>query len=163
MKVKYLVLVLAVLAVLYITKTSASPKPVEGYSSTPDPGPNAQGNTVVTPDIMEKLIQLTQPEVSKQLGKCTYCINTSNVELTGGVYKVRFLFLVLVGFAYGIGVDAVVKADENGKPVSLEGITFQSNRTVDDIDRFDEFQKAALFGEDKLPTLADLQSVYQNL
>ena len=163
MKTKYVVLLVALAAFWYFfvnTKKNQVPGSVE-YFQPGDPTFSSPGSseTKVTPDQMEKMIQLTQPEVSKQLGKCTYCINTDTVQLIGSTYKVRFMFMVLVGFPYGIGVDATINADEKGEPVSLAGISIQSDNTIDDVDKFDQFQTASSFTADSLPTLAQLQAV----
>lgn len=163
MKTKYVVLLVALVAFWYFfvnTKKDQVPGSVE-YFQTQDPSFSSPGDTEtkVTPDQMEKMIQLTQPEVSKQLGKCTYCINTDTVQLNGNTYQVRFMFMVLVGFPYGVGVDATITADEKGDPVSLVNISIQSDNTVDDIDKFDQFQQASDFSADSLPTMAQLQAV----
>ena len=163
MKSKYVIMLLALAAFWYFfmnAKKEKVPGSVE-YFQTQDPSFSSPGDTEtkVTPDQMEKMIQLTQPEVSKQLGKCTYCINTDTVQLNGNTYQVRFMFMVLVGFPYGVGVDATITADEKGDPVSLVSINIQSNNTVDDIDKFNQFQQASAFTVDSLPTLAQLQAV----
>ena len=161
MKQKYIILLVAILALWYFSrsKSQSLPSSVE-YFGTQDPSFASSGTeTKVTPDQMEQMIQMTQPEVSKQLGKCTYCINTDSVQLSGSVYQIRFMFMVLVGFPYGVGVDATIKADENGEPVSLISINIQSDNTIDDIDKFDQFQQASDFSADSLPTLAQLQAV----
>jgi hypothetical protein len=164
MKQKYVLLLVVLALVSFWYYSKGDQKPVSTsveYFETQDPSFSTLGasETKVTPDQMEKMIQMTQPEVSKQLGKCTYCINTDTVQKVGSTYQIRFMFMVLVGFPYGVGVDAVIAADENGEPVSLVSINIQTDNTIDDIDKFDQFQQASDFSADSLPTLAQLQAV----
>ena len=158
MKTKIILFLVLVIVLFFATR----PKQTESveYYETKDPSFSGE-NTVVTPDQMDQMIKLTQPEVSKQLGKCTYCINTDTVQLVGNTYYVRFMFMVLTGFPYGVGVDAVIAADKDKDPQKLISINLQSINTIDDgaIDKFDQFQQASDFSADSLPTLSQLQAV----
>lgn len=156
---KYIVPILIIAIILYMvsTRSTGSGSSVE-YFEKETKNPGFGGDTTVTPDQMEQMIKLTQPEVSKQLGKCTYCIGTDTVQLVGNVYHVRFMFMVLTGFPYGVGVDAIIGADKDKDPEKLISIEFQSVESGADSDanKFDQFQQIST---DTLPTIAQLQAV----
>lgn len=151
-----LLVVAVVLLVLYLTKSPGQPS-VDYF--TQDPTFSSDNEVTVTHDQMQKMIQLTQPEVSKQLGKCTQCIHTDTVQLVGNTYNVRFMFMVQTDFPYGVGVDAMIRADENKEPQQLLRINMQSDDTIDSVDKFDQFRQASDFSADVLPTIAQLQAV----
>jgi len=130
------------------------------YYGTQDPGP-ADTITVVTPDELSRIITLTQAALSKQIGKCTYCIETTNISLTNNVYSGRFLFTVLPepgGAPYGLSVDSTVNGD------TVTNITLQSQSTIDQMDPYDQFKAGSDIKQGvTLPTLADLQSAMKRM
>ena len=162
MNIKTLLLVLLVGFAIYmlVVPPAKIQDPSVEYFVTPDPGP-ADTITVVTPDELEKIIQLTQTALSKQIGKCAYCIETTNISLTGNTYSGRFLFSVLTGFPYGISVDSTVEKGTSG-PETVSNITLQSNTTIDTMDSFDQFTSGYDIIGSSPPSIADLQSVLNN-
>ena len=162
MNIKTLLLVLLIGFAIYMLAIPPAKiqDPSVEYFVTPDPGP-ADTITVVTPDELEKIIQLTQTALSKQIGKCTYCIETTNISLTGNTYSGRFLFSVLTGFPYGISVDSTVEKGTSG-PETVSNITLQSNTTIDTMDSFDQFTSGYDIIGSSPPSIADLQSVLNN-
>ena len=163
MNIKTLLLVLLIGFAIYMLAIPPAKiqEPSVEYFVTPDPGP-ADTITVVTPDELEKIIQLTQTALSKQIGKCTYCIETTNISLTGNTYSGRFLFSVLTGFPYVISVDSTVEKGSSGEPETVSSINLQSNTTIDTMDSFDQFTSGSDIIGSAPPTVADLQSVLNN-
>ena len=161
---KSLLFILLLIVTLYALWPPAKIQGVSGnteyYSGTKDPGP-ANTITVVTPDELSKVIQATQTALSKQIGKCTYCIETTNISLSGNTYSGRFLFTVLPepgGAPYGISVDSTV---QNGVAT---GITLQSLSTIDAMDPYNQFKAGSdIQSDDTLPKLADFQSAMKGL
>lgn len=163
MHTKTLLLILLIGFAIYMLAVPPAKiqEPSVEYFVTPNPGP-ADTITVVTPDELEKIIQLTQAALSKQIGKCTYCIETTNISLTGNTYSGRFLFSVLTGFPYGISVDSTVEKGSSGDPETVSNITLQSNTTIDTMDAFDQFKSGYDITGSSPPSIADLQSVLNN-
>jgi len=165
---KTLLFILLLVVTLYALWPPAKIQGVSGsteyYSSsgTQDPGP-ANTVTVVTPDELSKVIQATQAALSKQIGKCTYCIETTNISLTGNLYSGRFLFTVLPepgGAPYGVSVDSTVQKGSN----MASGITLQSLSTIDVMDPYNQFKAGSdIQSDDTLPKLSDLQSAMGGL
>ena len=166
MYTKTLLFILLLVVTLYALWPPAKIQGVSGnteyYTGTQDPGP-ANTVTVVTPDELSKVIQATQAALSSQLGKCTYCIETTNINLTGNIYSGRFLFTVLPepgGAPYGISVDSTVQKGSN----MASGITLQSLSTIDVMDPYNQFKSGSdIQGEDTLPKLSDLQAAMGGL
>ena len=156
-----ILIILGFVGMVILPKKEESKPPVEYYTAS-DPGPSLKNITVASPDEVQKMIRMTQVKLSEQIGECTYCIETSNLELTDNVYSARFLFMVLVGFAYGIAVDATISKGPNG-PEKVLSVTLQSTKTAEEVDIFDQFVSGADIEFEKLPTRAELQSVVNNL
>jgi hypothetical protein len=160
METKTILLALLVIAVFFVVMPPSKIQGVEKYTS--DPGyADSDATTVVTPDALQKVIQATQTALSRQIGKCTYCIETTSISLTGDTYSGRFLFVVLPGASgsqwsspYGIGVDSTV----DGKTYSVSSINLQSNETIDQMDPYEQFKSGSDIQNGTLPTLAQLQS-----
>ena len=163
MSTKTLLLILLVALAIYMLTVPPSKiqEPSAEYFETPDPGP-ADTITVVTPDELDKIIRLTQAALSKQIGECTYCIETTNISLTGNTYSGRFLFSVLTGFPYGISVDSTVEKGTSGEPETVSSINLQANKTIDEMDPFDQFKESSDIIGSAFPTVADLQSALNN-
>jgi hypothetical protein len=128
---------------------------IEKYTSDPGYG---DGITVVTPDEIDKVVRATQVALSKQIGKCTYCIETTNIQLQANVYYGRFLFTVLpgeYGMPYGIGVDSVV----DKKTYTVTSVNLQSTNTIDQMDPYEQFKAGSEVQASVAPTLAQLQTV----
>jgi len=126
-----------------------------------DPG-YGKGLTVVTPDELDQVIRATQGALSKKIGKCSYCIETTNINLTGNVYNGRFLFTVLPsegGGAYGVSVDSRVDKEK----MNVLDISLQSLNTIDAMDPYGQFKSGRDIEEATLPKLADLQSALRNM
>ena len=158
-----LLLVLLAFTVFMLMPPAKIQEPSVEYFETPDPGP-ASTITVVTPDELDKIIRLTHAALSKKIGKCTYCIETTNISLTGNTYAGRFLFTVLTGYPYGISVDSTVEKGESGDPETVTSINLQSNKTIDTMDAFGQFKSGAdIEAVDTLPNIADLQSALNNM
>ena len=160
---KTLLFILLLVLALYALWPPAKIQGTEYYSSdTQDPGP-ASTITVVTPDELSRVIQATQAALSSKLGKCTYCIETTNISLTGNLYSGRFLFTVLPepgGAPYGISVDSTVQKGSN----MASGITLQSLSTIDTMDPYKQFKSGSdIQSEDTLPKLSDLQAAMGGL
>jgi len=137
------------------------PQGQENYESVQDPGPGSN-LTVVTPDELDKVIRATQGALSKKIGKCSYCIETTNINLSGNVYNGRFLFTVLPsegGGAYGVSVDSRVDRDN----WNVLDVALQSMNTIDAIDPYSQFRSGRDIEESNLPKLADLQSAMANM
>jgi hypothetical protein len=154
-------IILGFVGLMILPQKKESQPPVEYYTAS-DPGPSLKNITIASPDEVQKIIQLTQVKLSEQIGECTYCIETSNLELTDNVYSARLLFMVLVGFAYGVAVDATISKGPNG-PEKVLTLTLQSTKTADEVDIFDQFVSGADIESPRLPTKAELQSVVNNL
>ena len=130
-------------------------------SGTQDPG-YGSNITVVTPDELDQVIRATQVALSKKIGKCSYCIETTNINLTGNVYNGRFLFTVLPeegGGAYGVSVDSRVNRDN----WDVLDVSLQSLNTIDAMDPYNQFKPGSDIEEANLPKLADLQSALSNM
>ena len=126
-----------------------------------DPG-YGKSLTVVTPDELDQVIRATQVALSKKIGKCSYCIETTNINLTGNVYNGRFLFTVLPeggGGAYGVSVDSRVDKDK----WNVLDISLQSMNTIDAMDPYAQFKSGRDIEEANLPKLEDLQSALKSL
>ncbi len=162
METKTILLALLVIAVCFVLMPPSKIQGVEKEKYTSDPSyTDSDTATVVTPDALQKVIQATQIALSKQIGKCTYCIETTSISLSGDTYSGRFLFVVLPGASgspwsspYGIGVDSTV----DGKTYSVSNINLQSNNTIDQMDPYEQFRSGSEIQTDTLPTLAQLQS-----
>jgi hypothetical protein len=159
METKTILLALLVIAVFFVVMPPSKIQGVEKYTS--DPGYADSDATVVTPDALQKVIQATQTALSKQIGMCTYCIETTSIALSGDTYTGRFLFVALPGASgsqwsspYGIGVDSTV----DGKTYTVSNIALQSNNTIDQMDPYEQFRSGSEIQEGTLPTLAQLQS-----
>lgn len=159
-KTLLLILLLALAVYMLAVPPAKIQDPSAEYFETPDPGPAAT-ITVVTPDELDKIILLTQAALSEKIGKCTYCIETTNISLTGNTYSGRFLFSVLTGFPYGISVDSTVEKGTSG-PETVSSINLQSNNTIDVMDAFDQFKSGSDIIGNPFPTVADLQSALNN-
>lgn len=126
-----------------------------------DPG-YGKSLTVVTPDELDQVIRATQGALSKKIGKCSYCIETTNINLTDNVYSGRFLFTVLPaegGGAYGVSVDSRVNKDN----WDVLDVSLQSLNTIDAMDPYNQFKPGSDIEEANLPKLSDLQSALQNM
>jgi hypothetical protein len=117
----------------------------------------------VTPDELDQVIRATQGALSKKIGKCSYCIETTNINLTGNVYNGRFLFTVLPseggGGAYGVSVDSKVDKEK----WNVLDISLQSLNTIDAMDPYGQFKSGRDIEEANLPKLSDLQSALSNM
>ncbi len=130
-------------------------------SGTRDPGPGTS-LTVVTPDELDQVIRATQAALSKKIGKCSYCIETTNINLSGNVYSGRFLFTVIPeagGGAYGISVDSRVNRDK----WDVLDVSLQSLKTIDAMDPYGQFKSGKDIEEANLPKLADLQNALKSM
>jgi len=145
---------------LFVPHTKIQEPNAEYYDVTPDPGPGPDV-TVVTPDELDKVITLTQKALSEKIGKCTYCIETTNINLTGNTYNGRFMFMVLTGFPYGIAVDSSVTKGPSG-PETVTNITLQATKTIDEVDAFDTFKSGSEILKSSEPSVAELQSALNN-
>jgi len=167
MSSKTLLLLVLLVAVVYILMTSP-PKIQEQTATsaeyyTPDPSYTASTITVVTPNELDKVIRLTQKALSEQIQQCSYCIETTNITLSGNTYSGVFLFSVLTGYPYGISVASTVEKGSSGEPETVTSLTLQNNTTVDQMDAFDTFVSGSeIEGTTTLPTIADLQSALNN-
>jgi hypothetical protein len=165
MKLKtLLLLVLLVLAIYMLTPPAKvqDPSPSAEYYTT-DPSYTSSTMTVVTPDELDKVIRLTQAALSTKIGQCTYCIETTNITLSGNTYSGVFLFSVLTGYPYGISVASTVEKGSTGQPETVTSVTVQNDTTVDQMDAFGTFVSGAdIDSSSKLPTIADLQSALNN-
>jgi hypothetical protein len=156
---KALLFIVLLALTIYVVWT---PQKQEKYESgTKNPGP---GNalTVVTPDELDQVIRATQAALSKKIGKCAYCIETTNINLVDNVYNGRFLFTVIPeagGGAYGVSVDSRVNRDK----WDVLDISMQSMNTVDAMDPYGQFKPGSDIEEASLPKLADLQSALGNM
>ena len=157
-----LLLALLVFTVYMLMPPSRVQDPSVEHFVTKDPGFTSTV-TVVTPDELDKIIRLTQAALSKKIGKCTYCIETTTISLSGNVYSGRFLFSVLTGFPYGISVDSTVTKGSSGEPETVTSINLQSTKTIDTMDSFREFKSGSDIEGSPFPNLADLQSALNNV
>jgi hypothetical protein len=133
---------------------------LEEYTPTPDPS-YSDTTTVVTPDELSLVIQATQKALSQQLGKCTHCIETTQISLSNNVFTGRFMFVVLPGESgtpYGVGVSSTVGTDW-----SVKNVTLQSDSTIDQIDSYEQFKAGSEIQKSVLPTSAQLQSALNNI
>lgn len=162
-----LVLVAAVVYMLLPPARVQVNNTIENYTmETPDPGYPGPDTTVATPDDLEKVIRSTQTALSKKIGKCTYCIETTKISMTGNMYNGRFLFTVVPGQGggpYGVAVDSVVEKTTDGD-FNTKSVTLQSLSTIDVMDPYSEFKA----GKDidmsvTLPKLSDLQAALNNV
>jgi len=140
---------------------------IENYTGqTPDPGYTGPGTTIVTPDDLQSVIQATQTSLSKKIGKCTYCIETTNINMTGNTFNGRFLFTVIPGQGggpYGVAVDSVVEKTADGV-FNAKSVTLQSLSTIDVMDPYKEFKPGKDIEESvTLPKLSDLQAALNNV
>ena len=164
MQMRTILLALLVVAVVFVIMPPSKIQGVEKYTS--DPGYSGNPITVVTPDELDRVIRATQMALSKQIGKCTYCIETTSISLSGNTYSGRFLFAVMPGESgsqwsspYGIGVDSTVDRDT----YTATNINLQSNNTVDQMDPYEQFKSGSEIQEGTMPTLAQLQSALNNV
>jgi hypothetical protein len=167
MSSKTLLLLALIVAVVYILMVPpAKVQEQTGTSAeyyTPDPSYTADTITVVTPDELDRIIRLTQAALSQKIGQCTYCIETTNITLSGNTYSGVFLFSVLTGYPYGISVASTVEKGATGGPETVTSVTIQNETTVDQMDAFDTFVSGSeIEGTTTLPTIADLQSALNN-
>jgi hypothetical protein len=162
-----LTLILVAAAVYILWPPAKVQVNAENYTmETLDPGYPGPGTTVVTPDELEKVIRSTQTALSKKIGKCTYCIETTNINTSGNTYNGRFLFTVIPGQGggpYGVAVDSVVEKSSDGD-FNTKSVTLQSLSTIDVMDPYSEFKA----GKDidmsvTLPKLSDLQAALNNV
>jgi hypothetical protein len=160
MKLVFLVVLVALVAYVFWPPSKIQAVTTENYQ-TRDPTFDSPGGniTVVTPDEMEKVIRATQSALSKQIGKCTYCLETTSINLTDNVYSGRFLFSVIPGQgggAYGVAVDANI---DKAKDYTVKNIALQSMNTIDAMDPYTQFKSGAEIQEANLPKFSDLKSV----
>jgi hypothetical protein len=139
-------------------------KKVQGSSvektATQDPSFSASDGSisVATPDDLDAVIRSTQVALSKQLGKCTYCLETTSLNISNNLFSGRFLFTVLPeqgGGAYGVSVDSLVDKADN---FNVKNISLQAMNTIDVMDPYSQFKSGREIEEGVLPNLTDLQS-----
>jgi hypothetical protein len=159
MKAVLFFVLLAVTLIVMWPQQSHEKYEAQAQGGDPGPGKNV---TVVTPDELDQVIRATQVALSKKIGKCSYCIETTNINLSGNVYSGRFLFTVLPeegGGAYGVSVDSRVNKDN----WDVLDISLQSLNTIDAMDPYNQFKSGRDIEEANLPKLADLQSALSNM
>jgi len=167
MSSKTLLLLALIVLVVYLMMPPAkvqeqTTEPSAEYYTT-DPSYTSSTITVVTPDELEKVIRLTQKALSDKIQQCTYCIETTNITLSGNTYSGVFLFSVLTGYPYGVSVASTVEKSPTGEPATVTSLTLQNDTTIDQMDAFGTFTAGAdIEGTTTLPTIADLQSALNN-
>jgi hypothetical protein len=163
MKIILFVILVALVAFVLWPPTKIQEKYEAPSTVTKDPGYSEEkATTVATPDELEKIIRSTQKALSQKIGKCTYCIETTNVELVGNTYNGRFLFTVLPengGGAYGVSVNSKVNKDS----YQASDIELQSLNTIDAVDPYQQFKSGSEISEATMPKLADLQLALQSM
>jgi hypothetical protein len=157
-----LVLIAIVLYIVFVPPSKIQEPSAEYFTTTPDPDYPAT-TTVVTPDELDQVIRLTQKALSAQIKECTYCIETTQISLTGNTYTGAFLFMVVTGFPYGVSVISTVVKGESGDPETVTSVQLQNMNTIDQMDAFDQFKSGADIETSTLPQLADLQSTLNSV
>jgi len=180
-----LVTVLAVIVLLLLTRRepftevfgfSGHTKPV-GTIRFDDPRPDLTGysqeETKISNDLMENFVLLTNKEISKRTGLCTYIIETTAVKKytrnDKEIYECMFMTVKNNGFAFGFSVVASFEL-VNGtvKLISLRSQPLDV-QTPTDIDPFvegvsgKEFVKYDLVKEKAIPTLGELEMAKNKL
>ena len=90
----------------------------------PDLSGYTQAEAKVSNDLMQKFVMLTNQEISKRTGLCTYIIETTSVKKyqsdSKTLYECAFMVVKNNGFAFGFSVAASFEVEgENVKLVSL--------------------------------------------
>ena len=113
----------------------------------------------ITPDQMQTMVHLVQTAVNKDTGLCTYIINTDEVKkyihIKDGkiLYRVRFMFMVNTGFAFGFGVQADILDDV------IIGLKTQKLADYSQAGDGDVFQSYSTISDGNTPKLSDLNSL----
>lgn len=158
---KVILFLVLVAITIFVWWPQQSQEKYEAQGALPgDPGSGGT-MTVVTPDQLDQVIRATQGALSKKIGKCAYCIETTNINLVGNVYSGRFLFSVIPeagGGAYGMSVDSKV----NNDTWDVSDISLQSLNTIDAMDPYGQFKSGSEISEAVLPKLSDLQSAMRS-
>lgn len=115
-----------------------------------------------TPDEIQTMVLLTQQKVTEKLGKCTYCLEVSSVSIANDGYVARFIFSVMGGFPYGVGVDAYITKTTDGH-FAVQSIVLQSIENIAQDDTSNEFISTQEFEKYNAPTNAELQSLVNNV
>lgn len=183
---KLVLTIVLTLIVLLLLTTRESFTEVFGFSghTTPvgtirfdDARPNLSGynqeETSVSNDLMEEFVLLTNDEISKRTGLCTYIIETTAVKKYSGndkdIYECMFMTVKNNGFAFGFSVVASFEV-VNGvvKLISLRSQPLDVQTPVD-ISPFvestsgKEFVKYDLVKEKATPTLGELEMAKNKL
>jgi len=114
----------------------------------------------ITPDDMQTMVQLVQTAVNKDTGLCTYIINTDDVKHYvhkqdgTNLYRVRFMFMVTTGFAFGFGVQADILDDV---VVNMNTQQISEYSQAGDNDTFKSYSNIIANGS--TPKLSDLNSL----
>ena len=92
--------------------------------ANPDLSAYTQAEAKVSNDLMEKFIMMTNKEISKRTGLCTYVIETTSVKKydssSNNLYQCAFMVVKNNGFAFGFSVTASFEVQgEDVKLVSL--------------------------------------------
>jgi hypothetical protein len=114
----------------------------------------------VTQDEMQKMVQIVQTAVNKDTGLCTYIINTDDVKQYVAkkdgkiLYRVRFMFMVTTGFAFGFGVQADIL---DGVVINMNTQKLSDYSQAGDGDIFQSYSSIVTAGS--TPKLSDLNSL----
>eukprot|EP00919_Chromeraceae_sp_WS-2016_P001395 GHVR01003469.1.p1 GENE.GHVR01003469.1~~GHVR01003469.1.p1 ORF type:complete len:184 (-),score=15.95 GHVR01003469.1:336-887(-) len=138
----------------------------------PDMSLYTQAEAKVSNDMMQEFIMLTNKEISKRTGLCTYIIETTAVKKYTGpktMYECAFMVVKNNGFAFGFSVTAMFEVEgEETRLVSLRSQPLDVE-TPQDITPYTEgsegkeFIDYNLVKEKAVPTSSEFESTKNKL
>ena len=107
---KLIHLAVALVIVYFLTRT-------EGFQDAASGGDFIEQKAQVSPDRNESMILMAQSWLRDKHKLCTYCIDTNKIQMyknsSGAIkYVIRYMFMVLSGYPYGIAVDVEIVDDK---------------------------------------------------
>jgi len=138
----------------------------------PDLTGYTQAEAKISNDMMQRFVMLTNKEIEKRTGLCTYIIETTAVKKYSGdktIYECMFMTVKNNGFAFGFSVAASFEVQ--GDEIRLISLRSQplDVQTPEDIKPFTqgasgkEFIEYNLVKEKAVPTVSELESAKNKL
>jgi hypothetical protein len=125
-----LFLLLAILAVFFLTKSE--------YMSNPEESDYVETIATETPDRNQQMIFLTQDYLKKYHKLCGYCIETRSIQKftnkkdNSVKYRCAYMFMILGGYPYGLSVtvELVLEPEPKVLLLSLQPLTTKSDLQI---------------------------------
>ena len=131
-----------------------------------------QAEAKISNDMMQEFVMLTNAEISKRTGLCTYIIETTAVKKYIGIkprYECMFMVVKNSGFAFGFSVNAMFEVEDNkvrlislrSQPLDVETPT--NIKPYTDGRAGKEFIDYNLVKEKAVPTVSEFESAKNKL